>query len=413
MKERELLYGRDRQVERTLESLDTPGRSVFMFGERGVGKTSLAQTSAYLFNSSDSDPILISCHPTISFPRLVSQIARRLLGLPIYSTRRLRHTTEAKASAFGASLLHRIETEPGNVPHEIDVNDAVDLLNEIASRAPASERTVVVVDELDRVQSTDVRRDIAFLLKQLGDRDCPIKFIFVGIGDTVDELLDHHESASRYMATIKLERLPLDAIHDILVQGVARLGFSMSRDIAFRIACISDGFAHYAHLIGLKTVIRKLLRESDADPKIGVQDYEAGLIDAIEDSEAWLKSAYDNAVQKYKDRYEPVLWSVADHWELERSTEHMYPAYVRICSDLEVEALPRKKFSFALNQLKKAAHGPALISSRRSWYRFRHSLLRGYSKMCANARGVSVGLNYLESRAEWRPDSERDGAKRT
>ncbi|MEQ9151060.1 MAG: hypothetical protein RLO06_06170, partial [Parvibaculum sp.] len=64
VKERELLYGRDRQVERTLESLDTPGRSVFMFGERGVGKTSLAQTSAYLFNSSDSDPILISCHPT-------------------------------------------------------------------------------------------------------------------------------------------------------------------------------------------------------------------------------------------------------------------------------------------------------------------------------------------------------------
>jgi hypothetical protein len=41
------LYGRDEQLEEVQRALLSPGQSVFIFGDRGVGKTSLAQTAAY------------------------------------------------------------------------------------------------------------------------------------------------------------------------------------------------------------------------------------------------------------------------------------------------------------------------------------------------------------------------------
>ena len=38
--------------------LQLPGKHIFIYGDRGVGKTSLAQTAAFLQQSADSSPIL-------------------------------------------------------------------------------------------------------------------------------------------------------------------------------------------------------------------------------------------------------------------------------------------------------------------------------------------------------------------
>ena len=39
------------------------GRNIFIFGERGVGKTSLAKTAANQYQSSDREFIDVSCAP--------------------------------------------------------------------------------------------------------------------------------------------------------------------------------------------------------------------------------------------------------------------------------------------------------------------------------------------------------------
>jgi Cdc6-like AAA superfamily ATPase len=396
VREPDLLYGRDEALKRTLGALAVPGRSVFIFGERGVGKTSLAQTSAFLFNTAETEPVLWSCHKNVSFSRLVTQITRKLMAAPIIQKRQKR-VTEMRAGIAMANLLRRIETEADFTPSSIDVNEAVDLLNEATRGIDQSKPLVVVLDELDTVSDQQFRTDIAYFVKQLGDQECRVKFIFAGIGETVEDLLGKHESASRYLATINLERLPINILQQVLLRGFERIGGSIPEPISMRLACISDGFAYYTHLIGMHIALQTL---ADVPGRLdaGLKQYEAGLRAAVEDSEVWLKSAYDKAVKKYGDEYRLVLWSVADHWELERSTDHMYPTYQAICKKLGHEPVARKQYSAMLNRLKTAAHGNVLKSSRRSWYKFRETVLRGYCKMQAETQGIEVGIGYLQSK---------------
>ena len=386
------LKGRGRALERALETLHTPGRSVFVFGERGVGKTSLALTASYLFNAAETDPVFLACHRRSNFGEIVTQVVRKLsavghsLGIRII-------TKEArlKLGAVG-ELLHKIEERPNEHLTRLDPNLAVDLFNAvIPSRLHG--KLVVFLDELDTITDSDTKADLAFLIKQLGDRDASVKFIFAGIADSVDQLLQQHESASRYMATIKLDRLAINELRDIIVDGFRDLDIACDDPFTWRTALISDGFAHFTHLIGLKLAMRVI---DAGEPFVVTSElYAKAIDDAVEDSEAWLKSAYEKAVQKYQDVYEAVLWAVADHWELMRSTDQIYQSYCRISGELGREPEDKRDgFYNRLHNLRQENHGPVLISPRKSWHQFRQAMLRGYCRLVAEAKGVKVGQDY-------------------
>lgn len=386
----ELLVGREKSLERTLDALSTPGRSPFIYGVRGVGKTSLAQTAAYLFNWAGADPIYVSCTPDSGFGTVVTRIARKLMKLPHY--RKLKSTlTEVRVGPAVAQLVHRVEKTDEYLTR-LDVADAVDLLNALV---PAGEeRMVAVVDELD-VANQGLKRELAYFIKQVGDQECRLRFIFAGIAKNTEELLEHHASASRYIATIELEPLKLGELHKVASSGFGKVGLKCPDRMAWRIAALSDGFAHFTHLLSLKLAIRTLDEgATDCTGDLFARSVE----DAVEDSAAFLRTAYDHAVQKYQDKYEPVLWAAADHWELFRSTEHMYESYLNICGKLKVAPQDRSGFSTMLFALKQKNHGEVLRSDRRSWYQFSQAMMRGYCRIVAESKGVEIGLDYMKQR---------------
>lgn len=53
----EHLHGRQNELSRIEKALSLTGRHVFIFGDRGVGKSSLAASAANLLQSADSDYI--------------------------------------------------------------------------------------------------------------------------------------------------------------------------------------------------------------------------------------------------------------------------------------------------------------------------------------------------------------------
>lgn len=384
----EFLVGRTASLGRTRDTLNTPGRSPFIYGVRGVGKTSLAQTAAILANWSDSDPIYFSCTPQTTFSDVVARVCRKLAEVPAGRSGR-KTTSEIKIGPQFASVMRRIELND-DLKFQISVADAVDTFN--ALLISADRKRVVVVDELD-VASESLKSDLAHFIKQIGDQECRLRFIFAGIAENSGELLTGHASASRYIATIELQPLLMGELYDIINRGFTALQIDCPERIAKRIACLSDGFAHFTHLLGLKVALRTL---RSGERKVTPELFADALNDSIADSEAFLRDAYDRAIQKYQDGYELVLWAAADDWQLHRSTEHMYESYIKIGKAAGLETKPRNKFSSMLFQLKQKKHGSILKSDRASWYQFTQAMMRGYCRIIAASRGFDVGVDYMK-----------------
>jgi len=161
-------------------SVASPGRNVFIYGDRGVGKTSLAQTAAHQHQSSDRDPIIVACDASTTFSNMVQSIANKILANPLGSN--MRSTTKLKAGVPSVVSAEREMTSDrgGNTPLVTDINSAVLLLKHLSDGR--RDKTVVVVDEFDLIRNEDDKVSIANLLKQVGDQKIDIQFIFCGIG---------------------------------------------------------------------------------------------------------------------------------------------------------------------------------------------------------------------------------------
>ena len=69
----ELLFGREKPLSAIESVLYSDGRSVFIYGDRGVGKTSLAHTIAYKLQE-ENEPILVGCEPSSTLASIINDI---------------------------------------------------------------------------------------------------------------------------------------------------------------------------------------------------------------------------------------------------------------------------------------------------------------------------------------------------
>lgn len=201
------LRGRRRELVSVEKALESPGRQCFIFGERGVGKTSLAKT-AYKINFGDIvEPLIVGCEETSSFSSIFRAVIEKGLR---YSPSQNDKGWKAKIGVNIGILSGELERQvsEGKVPEIVDVNQAVFILKYL--RQTRTFPRAVIIDEFDRIVSTDQKSRFADFLKQASDQDLDIKFIFYGISQDVESLIGSHLSAGRYIAPIELGRLRLD-----------------------------------------------------------------------------------------------------------------------------------------------------------------------------------------------------------
>ena len=384
----EHLLGRATELARIDKALFAPGRHVFVYGDRGVGKSSLAATAARQYQSADNQYIDISCAPDSTLTSLIANIAYQATNIS-----RLKETENHRRRYFGLRYLNFESgtSEKGrHLQEEIrTLTDAVEVLRELSTIH--SEKPIVVLDEFDRIRSSEERNLFADLLKQLGDKKVPIKFIFTGVAESLDELLGTHGSAIRQLETITLPKMSWDARWSIALNAAKRFGVEISRDMCVRIAAISDGYPYYVHLI-----TEKLLWQIFDDPllvtKATKQHYQLALRDAIESISAELKRPYEMAINQKSGDYEAVLWSTADADFLHQYLKNMYSSYEYIVKQMEAApVLDYEKYVQRIRKLKNPGCGSILISQERpGLYAYRENMLRGYVRMQAEAHGIEL-----------------------
>ena len=393
----EFLRGRDKKLEDIRRAVIQPGRHIFIYGDRGVGKTSLAQTAAFEHQSAEQSPILLACDPSSGFYRILRDLASKLLAIDPTATK---VTTSTKKSAGYSPILSadaQNAVERGKIPEVQSINEGVALVEFVARRH--SQSPVAVIDEFERIRDPVERTLFADFIKQVGDQSIPITLVFCGVGAALEELLDAHHSCYRYLTSIELERLGYDPRFEIIDAARNALELHVDETTRFRIAAISDGFPHYVHLI-----TEKLMWEVYEDPLVLTQaearHFTAAIKSAVQDIEPHLKATYDLATQKYSDEYEEVLWAVADHHELKRRSSAIFNSYTRIMRHRAGRTpLARDRFNARINMLKRSTHGAILKANRQGWYAFNENILRGYVRLRAEEQGVQLDAEHpLEAR---------------
>lgn len=99
----EFLFGRDDQLGRISKALMAPGRQIFIYGERGVGKSSLAEVAALQYQSSDADIIQVSCSSDATFQSVVWELIKRT-NTESRATVSVKAEANAKAAFLGGSM---------------------------------------------------------------------------------------------------------------------------------------------------------------------------------------------------------------------------------------------------------------------------------------------------------------------
>jgi hypothetical protein len=379
----EFLFGRDDQLTRISKALMAPGRQIFIYGERGVGKSSLAEVAANEYQSSDADLIQVSCSSDATFQSVVWELIQKT-NTELRTTVRVKAEANVKAPFLGGSVQH--ETIASAAMPPLITEEAASRLDK--AFADYSAQTIAVIDEFDRIPDAKERGRFAELLKALGDKNSQAKLIFTGVASSLDELLESHGSAHRQLDTIHLDRLSYQPRIDIVQRAMEAFEISADESVVYRIANVSNGFPYYVHLM-TEHLLWAWYEDGDAD-SIEMPHLHKAFGDACNAVDAELRRPYEQA-PRGRDQAGYVLWAVADAYDLERTGDAIWRSYQQICEALPLEALERKKVAEQLRKLRDPSCGKIMsVDSVHKLHRYTEPMVRGYVRMVAARHNVHL-----------------------
>lgn len=383
------LKGRDPALKQLRDAFETNGMNAFIWGMRGVGKTSLVHTACTKYSDQVRLAAAVSCHKNSTANELLNDIFRRVVHDGKISLKS--GDVKAKLAAYGFS----IEAGKQSIKDELNiksVNQASDFLNTILPTDHKNMREwIIIMDEFDLLENRDTIDFFTALAKQISVDKVSVKFVFCGVASNLNDLIGSHESVERYLKAVELRPLLPEHIIEIATFIATNFGVSLNRGQMFRISQISCGYPHFAHLI-----MREILGsnfDTEKSSTISSALFKTAIQNAARGAATRLHVAYEAATKKGTDRYIEVLWSAADGQLLEKQFKDIAKDYHRIVAtrsnrpSLEDEKLLRNH----LNGLTEKAHGSVLKRGRVGWYSFADPMFRSYVRMVAHVEGVDLG----------------------
>ena len=169
----EHLIGRSDELETIDRALYQSGRHIFIYGDRGVGKSSLGATAAYQYQSADAEPIFVSGSIDDTFNSIMANIANQAIGRS-----RIEKTSKTSNRGFdwrGISFNAGMEVSAIDIISQISsIGDAAELLKQVA--IVHSAKPIVVIDEFDAIIDQAERN--CWLIKNAWRSVCKFKVYF-------------------------------------------------------------------------------------------------------------------------------------------------------------------------------------------------------------------------------------------
>lgn len=249
----EHLFGREQDIRRMISFINIPGQHILIYGDRGVGKTSLAKATCSLIlgKISGSSFLTRSCDSGDTFSSLFIE---PLMNVGIDSsinqqTKSIKQTGKAGLSIPVVSAGIQSERQTDTV-HNNSLQ--LDSPSWIAQQLK-DYSCIYLIDEVDILTSEIDKHKLSELIKGLSDLNSKFKIIIVGIAKTASELTAGHKSIQRCLKEIHLDRMPNEDIRKIILNGMNNIRPKKipKDEVVESIVDISSGFPHYTHLICL------------------------------------------------------------------------------------------------------------------------------------------------------------------
>lgn len=232
---RSLFSGRTDQIAELFSVVAQPGQHAVIYGERGVGKTSIAAVVAELLASSGVLTARTTCDSGDDF----SSVWRKALGeIALHSESRgigfAATTTEVATPA--SAVLGDTQVTPHLVARGLEA---------LARPRPLA----IFLDEFDRLSDAGDRALFTDTIKLLSDRAAQATLVLVGVADTIDELLREHRSIDRALVQVRMPRMSREELAEVARRGIEAAQMTIEDPAVDRVTALSQGLPHFTHLL--------------------------------------------------------------------------------------------------------------------------------------------------------------------
>lgn len=288
--EADLFAGRREQLSRLIDGVAERGRHPVLFGERGVGKSSLVNIFQYFIGPSVSRqlvPIRIQAGPYDNFNTLWRRAFREL-----YAQVPLNKNNEGHEEWDPKETIH-----PDDVVREM-------------GRFSLNHMPIIIFDEFDKVPDDGTRKLLSHTIKYFSDAGLVATVAIVGVADDIDALIHEHKSTQRNITEVKMPRMSSDELNQVLDKRIPRLGMKLDGDARWKIISLSRGLPGYVHQLGRDSARQAINRRTLTIMEMDVDEAIKGL---VTQSDQTTSEEYSSAVRSNKKNnlYKQVLLACA------------------------------------------------------------------------------------------------------
>jgi Cdc6-like AAA superfamily ATPase len=266
-----MFSGRTGTLESIIRSVEDQRLHIVVFGDRGLGKTSMLHMLSLAAREARYIVIYISCGASTRFEEAFRSVAAEL---PLLYHRGV--SPISSGAEIGTSLADLLPA--GSLTPRQFAEAAAKLVGT---------RVLIVLDEFDRVESAAFRRDIAELIKTLSDISARVQLIIGGVANDLADLVGHVPSIRRSLSAFRLSAMSDEEVRDIISHGEQNSGMTFSPSAVNKVVEAALGSPYLCNLI---CHIAAMTALDDRRTQVEVHDVVSALAQAVEDLGARLPS---------------------------------------------------------------------------------------------------------------------------
>jgi hypothetical protein len=356
--------GRKATIQRLQDIAIERARHAIIFGERGVGKTSLANIFHKDLNTATKlvREIAVDADTGDSFDSLWRKVFRRIKWPGDEET---------------LDLQFPQEIEPDHVFLQLQ-------------RFGQNEIPIIIIDEYDRIEDHHCRVLMTDFIKSITRLPNNPTIVLVGVAENILQLVNDHASISRNLIQVPMHRMTNEEITEVISSRIKRLRMRISSDALWRITYFSSGLPFYAHSLGKYSALTAIEKKT---LDINETTVLASIDSCIADVDYTIAESYTRATEQIYRKaniFSSVLAACALA-EMNDLGQFTAAAVESPLSDIMGAPFKVSAFSFHLNEMSGPARGNVFkkTGARRTFqYHFAEAAMQPYIIMRSLRDGV-------------------------